>query len=178
MNTKKLTQNVIDTIKEWQIKIGYQNESMRLYYPADSLKKLLDLPEDTSLPALLEHLSIFSDTEKAVLGTLTISNEKDRICLLVPKEGVAYIHEHIPDSVFLKAFLKEITTPGCTLENIRKLFYSFSDSVVEKDLEHDGLGKVFYFTDDSIDPYVYCLEFDEFGATYHRFSKEDYEALR
>ena len=42
----------------------------------------------------------------------------------------------------------------------------------------DGLGKVFYFMDDTIDPYVYCLEFDAFGATYHRFSKEDYEALK
>ena len=38
MNTEKLTQNMIDTIKEWQIKIGYQKESIGLYYPADSLK--------------------------------------------------------------------------------------------------------------------------------------------
>ena len=178
MNTEKLTQNMIDTIKEWQIKIGYQKEAIGLYYPADSLKNLLELPADTSLKALLEQLSLFSNATEKQFGKLNISNEKERICLQIPEYGVTYIHENIPDSEFLKAFLKEITTPGCTLNNMRKVFYTFSDDVVEVDLEQDGLGTVFYFSNDSIDSYVYCLEFDAFGATYHRFSKEDYEALK
>lgn len=176
--TQKLTQNIIDTIKEWQIKIGYQKESIGLYYPADSLKNLLELPADTSLKTLLEQLSLFSKSNETQLGKLGISNDKERICLQIPEYGVTYIHENVPDSAFLKAFLKEITTPGCTLEKIRNVFHTFSNNVVEADLEHHGLGKVFYFMDDTIDPYVYCLEFDAFGATYHRFSKEDYEALK
>ena len=28
-----------------------------------------------------------------------------------------------------------------------------------------------------IEPYVYCVESDEFGLTYHRFTREDYEEL-
>ena len=178
MNSKKLAQNIVDTVKEWQIKIGYQNESMRLYYPSASLIELLDLDEDTGLEDLIKKLDKFALEQQSLWGKIQISNEGERVCILVPAKGVTYIHEHVPDSEFLKAFLKEITTPGCTLENIRDVFYSFSQQVKEEDLEQEGLGNVFYFEDDTIDAYVYCLEFDEFGATYHRFSKEDYKKLR
>ena len=33
------------------------------------------------------------------------------------------------------------------------------------------------FVNDTIDKYVYCVEWDEFGTTYHRFTKKDYENL-
>ena len=32
---QKLEQNLIDLIKEEQMKLGYQKETIRLYYPAD-----------------------------------------------------------------------------------------------------------------------------------------------
>ena len=35
----------------------------------------------------------------------------------------------------------------------------------------------FSFSDPSVDEYCYCVEENEFGLTYHRFSREDYEAL-
>lgn len=38
---QKLEQNLIDLIKEEQMKLGYQKETIRLYYPADSLLRLL-----------------------------------------------------------------------------------------------------------------------------------------
>ena len=46
------------------------------------------------------------------------------------------------------------------------------------------MGRVFYFkgsdnTPESskIDRYVYCVELDDFGMTYHRFTWHDYEKL-
>ena len=39
------------------------------------------------------------------------------------------------------------------------------------------LGLVFYYTSEEADPYVYCMEQDDFGITYHRFSRPDYNKL-
>ena len=36
---------------------------------------------------------------------------------------------------------------------------------------------VFYFEDDTIDDAVYCVEEDDFGLTYHRFMREDYQKI-
>lgn len=177
MKGQKLLQNIYDTIKEWQIKIGYQKESMGLYYPASSLKGLMGLPENISISELLKNLDIFLEENANTLGKAVVSNQEDRICLQIPKEGTAYVHEQIPASPFLKDFIQKITIPGCTLEEIKKVFYKYSTNIVEKDGIHDGLGRIFYFEDETIDPYIYCLEFDEFGATYHRFDKLDFEHL-
>ena len=49
MNCEPLKKHIIDTVKEWQMKIGYRAESMKLYYPAASLAKLLELPEDAEI---------------------------------------------------------------------------------------------------------------------------------
>ena len=43
MNAEALKKHIFDTIKEWQIKLGYIEEDMKLYYPAESLKVLLFL---------------------------------------------------------------------------------------------------------------------------------------
>ena len=51
MNGEPLKKHIMDTVKEWQMKIGYRPESMKLYYPAVSLAELLDLPELGSLEA-------------------------------------------------------------------------------------------------------------------------------
>ena len=56
-----------------------------------------------------------------------------------------------------------------------------------QDRESEGLGMVFYFCPvqeevqtperSVIDTYVYCVEEDDFGITYHRFSWSDFQKL-
>ena len=41
-----LEQNLYDTVREWQLKLGYQREEMRLYYPEESLLELLDTTKE------------------------------------------------------------------------------------------------------------------------------------
>lgn len=48
MHTEQLERHIIDTIKEWQMKIGYKEENMRLYYPDVSLIGMLELPDGTT----------------------------------------------------------------------------------------------------------------------------------
>lgn len=39
----ELAQHMVDTVKEWQLKIGVRKEKMDLFYPLESLKELLKL---------------------------------------------------------------------------------------------------------------------------------------
>ena len=65
MNGEPLKKHIIDTVKEWQMKIGYRPESMKLYYPAVSLAELLDLPEDAEKEQLQRALLGFAEKEEA-----------------------------------------------------------------------------------------------------------------
>ena len=40
MNTQKLIKNIVDQIKEGQLKLGYVKETVRLYYPLLSMNAL------------------------------------------------------------------------------------------------------------------------------------------
>ncbi|MBD9157211.1 MAG: hypothetical protein EGQ17_02840, partial [Lachnospiraceae bacterium] len=41
MGKERLEQNLIDQMKEAQLKLGFEEETMRLYYPVASLNLLL-----------------------------------------------------------------------------------------------------------------------------------------
>ena len=67
MNCKFLKKHIVDTVKEWQIKIGYHPGPMKLYYPAASLTELLGLPEDAGKEQLTETLQNFAKEEETSL---------------------------------------------------------------------------------------------------------------
>ena len=45
MTAKLLEKHITDTIREWQVKIGYEGGTMKLYYAAESLRRSLCLDE-------------------------------------------------------------------------------------------------------------------------------------
>lgn len=180
MNFEPLKKHIFDTVKEWQLKIGYRPEDMKLYYPDVSLKELLVLEDQAGEEELEKALTAFSLAMAPTLGAIQISHKGERYCLTIPPEGSAFVHEHVPDSPFLKDFIQTITTPGETLDGIRSCFHRHEDAmhpVEEADLTASGLGHVFFFPSGEPDDYVYCIESDDFGLTYHRFTREDYEKL-
>lgn len=180
MKTDNLKKHIIDTIKEWQIKIGYREENMKLYYPAVSLRKLLGLGEVTD-NELCGALAEFAEETKELFGEIRISGGKERYCIDIPAQGCRYVAEKIPDPEFLKCFLAEITKTGGSLEGIRRCFSQSADEqgvdYIERDQTGSGMGHVFFFTGDGIDDYIYCVEEDVFGLTYHRFTKAEYEEM-
>ncbi|MDO4521815.1 MAG: DUF3877 family protein [Eubacteriales bacterium] len=175
MKTEALLEHICDTVKEWQLKIGYSPEHMKLYYPDTSLRLLLELGDADLDTGLREFVKAVKDR----LGDVAISSDekKERYCIDIPPEGVTYIAREVPDSEFLKEFLKVTTTPGSTMEDVGRCFEKFGAYTAENHGE-DGLGQVFSFVDQTIDKYVYCVELDGFGMTYHRFDRRDYSALK
>ncbi len=168
-----LEQNIYDTVKEWEIKIGYRKEGIQLYYPLESLLELLDIGK-SGFPAAV---SEFCKEAQKRLGNVEITKteEEGRYCIRIPAEGVEYIHQNIPENLFLKAFLETITTSGKTQRDVLAIFQKFSDKVqVKKSGEQEW---AFWFEDETIDPYVYHVKEGEFGLEYHRFTRETYKKL-
>lgn len=197
-----LKKHIIDTIKEWQLKIGYREGNMKLYYPGESLIDLLESAETMqnvvgvkpltekqitgklSEGELQERLTTFCDEMEPLLGRIKISGSYERYCLDIPAKGCAYVAGKVPDPEFLKLFLNTITTPGNAMEQVRDCFGAYAAehglTYVEEEIEeeHTHAGHAFYFTDDTIEEYIYWVEENEFGLTYHRFTKADYEKLK
>lgn len=174
----KLTENIIDQMKEAQIKLGYVKETVRLYYPVESLNALAGTAAQNAdeLLELLEGNPVFTDT---VLGRLRFAVHEGRIEVSVPPEGTVYVHNEIPAPAFLTDIIELFGSHHCcTLQDIRAVFERYSkDYLCEKMPEEMDFDYVFHFKEDGIDPYYYCIK-EEMGHTiYHRFTKEDYAAL-
>ena len=69
-----LEQNLYDTVREWQLKLGYQREEMRLYYPEESLLELLD----TTKEALPEAAKAFAAQMADRLGSIQVMPTEKR----------------------------------------------------------------------------------------------------
>lgn len=174
-----LEKHIMDTIKEWQIKIGYREGDMKLYYPGKSLAVLLGLPAEADEDRLVKALEEFSQAMEPKLGKIIISGNYERYCLDIPDKGCAYVADQVPEPVFLKRFLKELMTPGNTMEQIRACFAAYAEehgiTYVEEPAGEEEDARAFCFTDNAADEYVYFVEENEFGLTYHRFARTDYE---
>lgn len=173
MKKDKFRQNLYDTLKEWEIKIGYRKNEVQLYYPRESLLELLEAGEEN----LEQEIKIFCKEVKNELGDIRIyeTKEKGRYCVRIPVQGVSYVHEQVPESPFLKAFLRTVITAGAKLEDVCRVFYRFSPKIVVEKQEEREWG--IWFEDETIDAYVYYVEEDDFGLEYHRFTREAYGRL-
>lgn len=173
MDYTMLEKVLCDTLKEEQIKLGYAKETIRLYYPMSSLAHILE--EDTiDMPKMDEALNIFAEIVENKLGKLQISHKGDRYCILIPPMGSEYIHEVYEDNPFLVALIDLVRKHDCSLEDIVKLFKSFSEEVICEKSETDEFDYVIYFADNKMDDYRYCIKFDHGHTVYHRFTPKDF----
>lgn len=170
-----LERHVTDTIKEWEMKLGTIDTEIRLYYPAASLMELLGLSKKDE-EQLQEKLAEFCKVVRPRLGKIQVSG-KNRICLTVSSEGCAYV-KNLPEPPFLRDLLTILAEPTAGLEQVQALFNEYAQrmggEVCEREDKQDGMGRVFYFSDACIDPYVYCVTQDAFGLRYHRFDRNDF----
>ncbi|MBQ1193435.1 MAG: DUF3877 family protein, partial [Lachnospiraceae bacterium] len=72
METGILIKNIIDQIKEAQIKLGYIKEKMRFYYPLSSVNSML-CTEFDDINKLIYELQRTGEFEKTEIGRLSFS---------------------------------------------------------------------------------------------------------
>lgn len=167
-----LERNLIDNILECGVKIGQIDMAMTFYYPLSSLYELLEA-DSTNLDSKVAE---FCEAIKDTLGLVKITEvkgEKGRFGINVPAAGVKWVNNNFEASKFCKEFVAKINSMDATVDEIISLFKSFDpDCVIDKVDEHET---ALWFTDDSVDPYVYFLEENDFGLEYHRYTKKAYE---
>lgn len=162
-------------IKEFQAKIGYCKNPVHLYYPLESLNRLLDTEE--TYEEMYHTLKYFSEISIPIFKGVKISLEDHRFCIMIPEEGTDYIQKTVPDSKFLAAFLERIAQGPESIDEITEVFCRFSDHVKCVEMVNGEFDYVIYFEDGEPDDFRYCIKFEGKHAVYHRFTPKDYESL-
>lgn len=175
MDFPALEKHIIGVVSEQQIKLGYRSEVVRLYYPLESLNRIMHA--DDSFMQMFKHLEEFSDNVKSRLGKIEVESDGERFCLAIPPKGSDYIHTCTAENGFLAEFVNTIRKHGCTVDQALKVFRRYSDKVHVEQVKEKGFDYLIYFEDGKPDDYRYCLSMEEGHLTYHRFTKEDYEEL-
>lgn len=169
---RALENNLIDVIQEEQIKLGYQSETIRFYYPMESINSLLNAELD--IEELKAVLNQFCVCVRERLGEVTHTNKDTRFCIIIPPQGVTYVHTQIEDNHFLKDLITVISKHHCTIDELVHVFKKYSDNVIEREIQNGEFDYLLYFEDEQPDAYRYCFKFDMGHVIYHRFSKQDY----
>lgn len=175
LNFEALQRNLIDVIKESQIKLGYARETIGFYYPLDSLNGILGCNlDETGMSLALQEFCVFAQN---TLGHISVSRNHTRYCIRIPEEGVEYVHEKVKDTGFLKAFIEKISHCGLDINDILEVFLQYSDNVNCEKMDSDEFDYLVYFKDGIPDDFRYCIKFEGDYAIYHRFTPIDYEAF-
>lgn len=169
---KRLEDSIIDNIKEEQAKLGYLKEDIRLYYPLDSLKHIMDVNSDGSeMKKQLEH---FSEYTAKRLGKVKISEKNERFCFHIPEQGSVYVHENTGENEFIKKLVDLVGRHGCSRNDIKELFVKEYPVVEEEEVNDDEFDFLLYFAGNPSDRYYYCFKDEGCHMIYHRFTPEDY----
>lgn len=180
MDFSRLERNLIDNIREAQLKLGYENRPMSLNYMLTSLNHLLGADcgyED--MPAILEEFTEYSAPR---LGKLSFRLIKDGYCITIPADGTAYVNDSSSGSEFIAALINAVRGHVDSIEQIVELFRKYSDAVTVKDGNGEDFDKLVYFSNGVPDEYYYCLTEEPCmgggcHVIYHRFIREDFEEL-
>ena len=169
--------NIADQVKESQLKLGFADETIRLYYLASSMALLCGRStDDADAAELAGTLASHPGLQGTPLGALGFEAVAgNRVCVTVPPEGARWVHEQLPDPPFLAAIVDLFGHGGpCPREDVEALFARFGSFIV-RDMPADaGFDYTARFADPGVDPYLYCFK-DEMGHTiYHRFTEGDF----
>lgn len=175
MNSKRFEQNIIDNIREAQLKIGYDERPISFNYFSASLCHMLgtDAVDD-------DILCRFAEYAAPRLGEITYRPIKDGWCITVSAQGTAYVHNTPDKSGFLADFIAVVSCHGITMDDVLDVFRRYSDKITVREINNDEFDLLVYFTDGVPDDYRYCLTAEPCSGggvhvTYHRFIPEDYE---
>lgn len=173
MRTDKLIKNIIDVLSEQQIKLGFMEGKVRLYYPLKSLQIMLDIDNADKIESALKQ---FQEEASDKLGDIIIERSKDRFCFIIPPEGSRFVHDNIPEDSFI-AKLVELISRHCSIEDIFDIFNENSDSVCIREIVNGDFKYLIYFENEIPDDFYYCFNIEGEHIIYHRYTKSDYEDM-
>lgn len=175
MNASKLEQNLTGVIVEMALKMGLSRAPLSLNYPCASLARMLGVPAEPQ--AVKAALDAFFAARTSLFGAVQVEAHEDGFCLTIPAEGVARVVSQAPAAAFLRDLIHTAQLPGATAEDLLAAFRRHSSHVHVEPVDNDEFDWLVYFEDGVPDYFRYCIDTHDGFASYHRFSKEDYEAF-
>lgn len=172
MGFKRLEKNLIDIIKEEQVKIGFRKEEIRLYYPLISLNHFFEANDDVD--EMQTRLEQFPEEVKKKLGDICVTHKKDRFCLHIPEQGSVYVHEHMAENEFIKKLVELMMNHGIKKEDILAIFQKEAKDIRVGDMHNGEFDFWVRFPEENEDEYYYCFKDEGGHMIYHRFLPEDY----
>lgn len=176
MNFDRLEKNILDVMEEQHIKLGFDGNTVWLFYPLTSLNALLNakLSENEMLSAL----RLFVQHTKVRLGNIEVNNREGRFSFAIPSEGSEYVRKNLNESKFIVQFIRTISKHGCTIDELLSLCRQYSEHVhFERMRDNSEFDYLIYFTDGVPDEFYYCIKEDLGHMTYHHFTREDYHGF-
>ena len=149
MNYNRLETSLIDVIKEEQAKLGYMKEKISLYYPLSSLNHFFG--GETDAAGMMEILKDFPSYIEEKFGEVAVSHRGDRFCFTVSEKASEYVHNNMKENEFIKALIELVGRHGCTIEEIKELFHSYSDKIITEPMDNEEFDVMIRF-DDGSDP--------------------------
>lgn len=173
MDYAALQQNIVDSIEEQQLKLGYMVETVRLYYPLSSLNRFLQT--DATVEEMIELMQEFSEWSVKELGGVIVTNRGERFCIAVPPAGAERIHAHLQWDGFLADLVETVRMHETTWEDVLAIFNKHSNCVHVQEMDNGEFQYLVFFENGKPDDYRYCVAVEGHHVTYHRYTKADYE---
>ena len=170
-----LKKNIMDVIKESQIKLGFEKNPVTIYYPIEALNHLLDT--DLGEEQMDQCLQNFAKKVKDPLGEVVFQRNKSRYGITVQVQGVCYIDRNVTDNGFLRDLLELLRRHDCNKEQILAVFKKYSDQIRVQDVTDNDFDYAVWFENDANNIYRYCFHEEEGHVIYHRFTPREYQAL-
>lgn len=175
--TSDLERHIIELIKEQQIKLGYVKETVRLYFPKQSLQKLMGIAEEDTSISFDEHLNALCQQMLPHLGEVRHSSKADRYAISIPPKGCEFVHRLERTDAFLEAVIELFKEHNVTIVQVKELFGRFDPNYHCEEVHRFEFDYVLSFEDKSIDPNYYCVKFDRGHSSYHRFNEHDIQEI-
>ena len=175
MDASKLEKNLCGVIVEMALKMGLTASPVSLNYPMDSLRRMMDV--QLSPEEMLLALEAFFAARVDIFDAARAVPHEDGFCLTIPAEGVACVVSRAPAADFLRDLIHTAQAPGTTANDLLDVFRRHSTRVHVEPVDNDEFDLLVYFEDGIPDDFRYCIDQHDGFTSYHRFSKEDYEAF-
>ncbi|MBR5231883.1 MAG: DUF3877 family protein [Clostridia bacterium] len=176
MDYSALERNIIEVMEEQQAKLGFDGETVNLFYPVDSVAMMLGV--DSREQTLTEALKGFCAYAEEKLGEISCAIYDGRVSFAIPAKGGQYVSSRLKENSFIVRLVRLVASHRASIKQIIDLFKEYSDKVcVRKMPAHEEFDYLVFFSDGTPDSFWYCLKEEMGHVTYHRFTKADFEAF-
>lgn len=113
---KRLEESLTDMVTEEQAKLGYRKETIRLYYPLESLNHLFAC--EAPVEDMQKMLADFPNCTTHGFEIAEISHKGDRFCFQLAPAASEYVYRNREKNIFIYDLVKLLQQNGTTLQNM------------------------------------------------------------